>query len=1036
MNISAPFIKRPIGTSLLTFALLLSGILAFEFLPVAPLPQVEFPVISVGAGLPGASPETMASAVATPLERQFGRIAGVNQMTSTSQLGSTGITLQFDLNRNIDAAARDVQAAINAARSQLPANLPGNPTYRKVNPADAPVLILSLTSDVITLPKMYDAGDSILAQKLAQVDGIGQVFVGGGARPAVRAEVNPTLLNKLGLGLDTVRTALGSANANKPKGQLGNDTTNWTINANDQIIAARDYRSVIVANNGDATVRLSDVADVQDSVEDIRNLGLSSGKPAVLIIIFRQPGANIIETVDRVISLLPELQSSISPAIKLDVVMDRTTTIRASLRDIEITLLLSVILVILVVFAFLRTVRATVIPSVAVPLSLIGTFGGMYLLHYSLDNLSLMALAISTGFVVDDAIVVLENVTRYLEQGMGPVQAAYRGAKEIGFTVLSMSTSLIAVFIPILLMGGIVGRLFREFAVTLSIAITVSLLISLTTTPVMCALFLKPLHEEMHGRAYKFSQRIFDGMLKIYSVSLNWVLRFQPLVLLIAIGTAALSVFLYIAVPKGFFPQQDTGRLMGTVQAAQDISFDSMKVKMKQFVGIVMKDEAVQTIVGFAGGNTSANQGRMFITLKPLADRKISADQVIGRLRRKLAIVPGATLFMQSAQDLTIGGRQSQAQYQYTLQGENLNELNTWAPRLIDKLKTLPQLQDVNTDQQTHGLETRVVIDRDTAARLGITPLQIDNALYDAFGQRQVSTIYKQLNQYHVVMEVDPRFQQSPDALSSVYVRSSNGQVVPLSAFTHFGPSNTALAVNHQGQWPSVTLSFNLAPGVSLGDATKIIDDAEASIGFPGTIHAGFQGTAAAFRDSLANEPVLIAAALATVYIVLGILYESFIHPITILSTIPSAGVGALLALLITHNELNVIGLIGIILLIGIVKKNAIMMIDFALDAERREGKSPLDAIHEACLLRFRPIMMTTMAALLGGLPLALGTGTGSELRKPLGLTIVGGLIVSQALTLFTTPVVYLYMDRLRLWLWPNRGRAGFTAEPRPTPGD
>ena len=651
MNISAPFIKRPIGTSLLTFALLLSGILAFKFLPVAPLPQVEFPVISVGAGLPGASPETMASAVATPLERQFGRIAGVNQMTSTSQLGSTGITLQFDLNRNIDAAARDVQAAINAARSQLPANLPGNPTYRKVNPADAPVLILALTSDVITLPKMYDAADSILAQKLAQVDGVGQVFVGGGAKPAVRAEVNPTLLNKLGLGLDTVRTALGSANANKPKGQLGNATTNWTINANDQIIAARDYRSVIVANNGTAIVRLSDVADVQDSVEDIRNLGLSSGKPAVLIIIFRQPGANIIETVDRVVSLLPELQSSISPAIKLDVVMDRTTTIRASLRDIEITLLLSVILVILVVFAFLRTVRATVIPSVAVPLSLIGTFGGMYLLHYSLDNLSLMALAISTGFVVDDAIVVLENVTRYLEQGMPPVQAAYRGAKEIGFTVLSMSTSLIAVFIPILLMGGIVGRLFREFAVTLSIAITVSLLISLTTTPVMCALFLKPLDEQKHGRAYKFSQRIFDGMLKIYSVSLEWVLRFQPLVLLIAIGTAALSVFLYIAVPKGFFPQQDTGRLMGTVQAAQDISFDSMKVKMRQFVAIVMKDDAVETIVGFAGGNTSANQGRMFITLKPLADRKISADQVIGRLRRKLAVVPGATLFMQSAQD-------------------------------------------------------------------------------------------------------------------------------------------------------------------------------------------------------------------------------------------------------------------------------------------------------------------------------------------------------------------------------------------------
>ena len=1037
MNISAPFIKRPIGTSLLTFALLLSGILAFNFLPVAPLPQVEFPVISVGAGLPGASPETMASAVATPLERQFGRIAGVNQMTSTSQLGSTGITLQFDLNRNIDAAARDVQAAINASRSQLPANLPGNPTYRKVNPADAPVLILALTSDVITLPKMYDTGDSILAQKLAQVDGVGQVFVGGGARPAVRAELNPTLLNKLGIGLDTVRTALGSANANAPKGELGDANHTWTINADDQIKAAEQYRPLIVARNGNAIVRLSDVADVQDSVEDTRTLGLSGGKPAVLIIIFRQPGANIIGTVDRVRDLLPELQASISPAIKIDVVMDRTTTIRASLHDIEITLLLSVILVILVVFAFLRTVRATIIPSIAVPLSLIGTFGGMYLCGYSLDNLSLMALAISTGFVVDDAIVVLENVTRYLEQGMPPVQAAYRGAKEIGFTVLSMSTSLIAVFIPILLMGGIVGRLFREFAVTLSIAITVSLLISLTTTPVMCAKLLKPLGEEKHEIAYRFSQSIFDGLLNIYRVSLGWVLRFQPVVLLITIGTAALSVYLYVAVPKGFFPQQDTGRLSGTVQAAQDISFDSMTVKMRQFVAIVMKDDAVETIVGFAGGNTSANQGRMFITLKPLGVRKISADQVIARLRRKLAVVPGATLFMQSAQDLTIGGRQSQAQYQYTLQGEVLSELNTWAPRLLAKLKTIPQLQDVNTDQQTHGLEARVVIDRDTAARLGVTPVTIDNALYDAFGQRQVSTIYRQLNQYHVVMEVDPRFQQTPETLSMVYVRSSNGQVVPLSTFAHFEHSNTSLAVAHQGQWPSVTLSFNLAPGVSLGDATKIIDDAENSIQLPGTIHASFQGTAAAFQDSVASEPVLIITALATVYIVLGILYESYIHPVTILSTIPSAGVGAILALLIFHDELNVIGLIGIILLIGIVKKNAIMMIDFALDAERKEGKSPLDAIREACLLRFRPIMMTTMAALLGGLPLALGTGTGSELRRPLGLTIVGGLIVSQALTLFTTPVVYLYMDRLRFITSRKRGKhPTFTASPKPTPGD
>jgi len=734
----------------------------------------------------------------------------------------------------------------------------------------------------------------------------------------------------------------------------------------------------------------------------------------VLIIIFRQPGANIISTVDNVLGLIPQLQASISPAIKLAVVMDRTTTVRASVHDIEITLLLSIVLVILVVFVFLRTIRATIIPSVAVPLSLIGTFGGMYLLGYSLDNLSLMALAISTGFVVDDAIVVLENITRYLEHGMAPVQAAFRGAREIGFTVLSMSTSLIAVFIPILLMGGIVGRLFREFAVTLSLAIAVSLMVSLTTTPAMCAQLLKSTKEDKHGGAYQWTQTLFDGMLALYRVSLGWVLRHRPLILILTILTAALSVYLYIQVPKGFFPQQDTGRINGSVQASQDISFPAMSAKMYQFEDIVMKDPAVATIVGFAGGNTALNQGRMFITLKPLSERKISADLVIARMRRKLAVVPGATLFMQSSQDLTIGGRQSQAQYQYTLQGEDLKEMNTWSPQLLDKLRTLPALKDVNTDQQDKGLEASVVIDRDTASRLGVSPQDIDNALYDAFGQRQVSTIFEQLNQYHVIMEVDPKFQQDPSTLDSVYVKSSNGQMVPLSAMTHFGPSNTALAVNHQGQYPSVTISFNLAPNVSLGQATKEIEDAETSIHFPATIHAGFQGTAAAFQDSLSNEPVLIVTALLTVYIVLGMLYESYIHPITILSTLPSAGVGALLALLITHNELNVIGTIGIVLLIGIVKKNAIMMIDFALDAERREGKSPEEAIFEACMLRFRPIMMTTAAALLGGLPLALGRGTGFELRQPLGITIVGGLIVSQALTLFTTPVIYIYMDRLR----------------------
>jgi len=1016
MNISAPFIKRPVGTSLLTFALFLSGALAFNFLPVAPLPQVEFPVIQVGASLPGADPQTMASAVATPLERQFGRIAGINQMTSTSQSGSTGIVLQFDLNRDINAAARDVQAAINAARSQLPTNLPSNPYYRKVNPADAPIMILSLTSDTITVPQMYDAGDSILAQKLAQVSGIGQVFVGGSAQPAVRAEVNPTVLNKLGIGLDSVRNVLGSANANSPKGQVSDATTSWSINSNDQIKFADQYRPLIIGydrTNG-AAVRLGDVADVEDSVQDARVMGLANGKSAVLIIVFRQPGANIIDTVDRVYALLPQLQASISPAIHVGVVMDRTTTIRASVNDIEITLLISIVLVILVVFVFLRTVRSTVIPSIAVPLSLVGTFGVMYLLGYSLDNLSLMALAISTGFVVDDAIVVLENITRYLEKGMRPVQAAYRGAKEIGFTVLSMSTSLVAVFIPLLLMGGIVGRLFREFAVTLSITIAISLVVSLTTTPTMCAKFLKPLGEEKHGRLYKFSQGIFDWILSVYERMLRVVLRHQPITLVITILTAVLSVVLYARAPKGFFPQQDTGRVSGAVQASQDISFDAMSQKMRQFVRIVMQDPAVQTIVGFAGGNTSSNQGRMFITLKPLSDRKISADQVIGRLRRKLAVVPGATLFMQSSQDLTIGGRQSQAQYQYTLQGQNLQDLNYWAPRLLAKLRSMPELRDANTDEQTYGLQTSIIIDRDTAARLGVTPADIDNALYDAFGQRQVSTIYRQLNQYHVVMEVQPQFQRSEEALQALYVRSSNGQMIPISTFTKFGPSNTPLAVNHQGQFPSITLSFNLAPGISLGQATKLIDDAKDQMGFPSTIQADFQGTAAAFRDSLASEWILILTALATVYIVLGVLYESFIHPITILSTLPSAGVGALLALLAFHMQLDVIGMIGIILLIGLVKKNAIMMIDFALDAERREGKSPMDAIYEACTLRFRPIMMTTMAALLGALPLALGTGVGSELRRPLGITIVGGLIFSQALTLFTTPVVYLYMDRLR----------------------
>ncbi|HET6934171.1 MAG TPA: multidrug efflux RND transporter permease subunit [Candidatus Angelobacter sp.] len=1024
MNISAPFIRRPVATSLLALGVLMAGILAYTRLPVAPIPQVEYPVISVNAGLPGASPETMASSVATPLERQFGRIAGVNQMTSTSQLGSTSITLQFDLNRNIDAAGRDVQAAINAALGQLPANLPTRPNWRKVNPADAPIMILALTSDTKTKPEMYDVADSILAQKLSQVPGIGQVFVGGGARPAVRAEVNPMVLNKLGIGVEQVRAALASANANRPKGAVSNGVNTWEISANDQIFKAEDYRKIIVARNATGIVRLQDVADVQDSVEDIRNVGLANGKPAVLMIVFRQPGANIIEAVDRVKELIPEFQASIPAAMKLDVVLDRTTTIRASVHDIQFTLLISIILVVMVVFVFLRNLRATFIPSVAVPLSLIGTFGVMYLCDYSVDNLSLMALAISTGFVVDDAIVVIEDITRHLEMGIPPVRAAFLGAREIGFTVLSMSTSLIAVFIPILLMQGIVGRLFREFAVVLSTAIAVSLLVSLTVTPTLCAKFLRPVeHEEKHGRLYRLSEKGFELLQSTYRVSLGWVLRHQGLTLLVTVATACLSVYMYVIAPKGFFPQQDTGRLGGAIQAAQDISFPALRDKMQQFVGIVMKDPAVNTVVGFAGGNGTSNTGRMFVTLKPLNERDkvgrrpVSVEQVINRLRGKLSVVPGATLFLTATQDLNIGGRFSNAQFQYTLQSENLQDLNYWAPRILAKLRTLPELRDVNTDQQDKGLAAQVTVDRDTAARLGITPAQVDAALYESFGQAQVSTMYRQLNQYHVVMEVDPKLLPGPDALKSTYVKSSNGQEVPLSAFSTYTPSNTSLQVNHQGQYPAVTISFNLAPGEPLGSATRVIDNAMAQIGVPSSVHGGFQGTAAAFQDSLRNEPLLILAALITVYIVLGMLYESWIHPITILSTLPSAGVGAILAIMLTGNDLNVIAMIGILLLIGIVKKNAIMMIDFALETERRNNKSPEEAIYEAALLRFRPIMMTTMAALLGGLPLALGTGTGSELRRPLGIAIVGGLIVSQALTLFTTPVVYLYLDRLRLWV-------------------
>jgi multidrug efflux pump len=1041
MNVSAPFIRRPIGTSLLAIALLMAGVLAYTRLPVAPLPQVEYPVINVGAGLPGASPETMASSVATPLERQFGRIAGVNQMTSSSQLGSTSITLQFDLSRNIDAAARDVQAAINASLGQLPANLPTRPNWRKSNPADAPILIVALTSDAKTQPQMYDVADSILAQKISQVPGIGTVFVGGASKPAVRAEVNPTELDRMGIGIEQVASALNVANANRPKGEITNNRYDWQITDNDQLFKAKDYNNVIVAQNGNGIVRLQDVAEVQDSVEDLRNAGWANGKPSVLMIIFRQPGANIIEAVDHVRAVLPQLQSSIPASIKLSIIMDRTTTVRASVHDIQVTLLISIVLVVLVVFVFLRSTRATMIPSVAVPLSLIGTFGVMYLFGYSIDNLSLMALAISTGFVVDDAIVVIEDITRYIEEGLTPVQAAFRGAREIGFTVLSMSTSLVAVFIPILLMQGIVGRIFREFAVVLSTAIGMSLLISLTLTPMMCAKFMRPMRREDHGWFYRTSEWCFDQILNIYRHSLGWVLRHQFITLLITIGTAALSVYLYVVIPKGFFPQQDTGRLGGSVQGEQDISFPAMRSKMLQLTQIVMKDPAVDSIGSFAGGGGpgggGSNTGRMFIMLKPLNERKISADQVISRLRPKLSSVPGATLYLQSQQELQIGGRGSNSQYQYTLQSEDLNELNTWAPRILAKLRTLPDLRDVNSDQQDKGLSAQLVIDRDTASRLGVSAAQIDSLLYHAFGQSQVSVMYRPLNQYHVVMEVAPQFQQGTDALQQVFVHSSNGTEVPLSAFAHFAPSNTSLQVNHQGFGPAVTISFNLpASGVSLDKATRSIENAMVELGVPSDIHGGFQGTAAAFKDTAKSQPLLILAALVTVYIVLGMLYESTIHPITILSTLPSAGVGALLALMLTRIDLTVIAVIGIILLIGIVKKNAILMIDFAIQAERANNKTPEEAIYEACLLRFRPIMMTTMAALLGGLPLALGAGVGAELRRPLGISIVGGLIVSQALTLYTTPVVYLYLDRFRLRVGRLKARiVGRLPRREPLPG-
>jgi multidrug efflux pump len=1013
MNLSAPFIRRPVGTGLLTLAVVLAGGLAFKLLPVSPLPQVDIPTISVSASLPGASPETMASTVATPLERTLGRIAGVNEITSVSALGTSRVTMQFDLNRDINGAARDVQAAINAARALLP-TMPSNPTYRKVNPADAPVMILALTSSAYTKGQMYDVASTLLAQKVMQVPGVGDVTVGGSSLPAVRVELQPQALNHYGISLETVRSALAAYNANRPKGAIESAGLHWQIQANDQATKAAQYLPLIVNYNNGAAIRLSDVAEVTDAVQDLRNAGSVDGRPSVLLVITRQPGANIIETVDRVRALLPQLQASIPQGIKLGVALDRTPTIRASLFDVERTLLISVSLVVLVVFLFLRNGRATLIPAITVPVSLIGTFGVMYLAGFSLNNLSLMALTIATGFVVDDAIVVLENIARHIEDGMTPRQAALRGAREVGFTVLSMSLSLIAVFIPILLMGGIVGRLFREFAVSLSAAILISLLVSLTTTPVLCARWLRPIADLRAPGRYSracsvFLRRVQDG----YGRTLSWSLAHGRVVLLLLLATICLNVYLYTIVPKGFFPQQDTGRLTGTLRADQGISFQAMQRKLQRFILLVRADPAVESVVGYTGG-AQRNIASLYVVLKPLAQRRDNAEQVIARLRRQLGREPGANLFLQSVQDIRVGGRQSNAQYQYTLRGDNLEQLRQWEPRVRQALSRLPMLADLNSDQQDRGLQSSLVFDRDSMARLGITQQALDNTLNDAFGQRQVSTIYQPLNQYHVVMELAPAYWQNPDALQWIYVPSSSGKLVPLSAISRYQAKNTALVINHQAQFAAVTMSFNLPAGASLSEATAAIERTTAEMGMPATISGSFQGTAAAFKDSLSSEPLLILAAILAVYLVLGMLYESLIHPLTIISTLPSAGVGALLALLACGTDFSVIALIGVLLLIGIVKKNAIMMVDFALQAERNQGLSSRDAIFEACMLRFRPIMMTTMAALFGAIPLALGHGDGAEMRQPLGISIVGGLIVSQLLTLYTTPVVYLYLDRLR----------------------
>ncbi|MBK3733180.1 MMPL family transporter [Azospirillum brasilense] len=1086
-NLSAPFIRRPVATTLLTLGLALAGALGFVGLPVSPLPQVDFPTISVTASMPGASPETMAASVATPLERHLAQIADVTEMTSSSSAGSTRITLQFGLNRDIDGAGREVQAAINAARADLPSSLRSNPTYRKVNPADAPILILTMTSATLSQGQLYDSAATVLQQKLSQVEGIGQVSIGGSSLPAVRVELNPRALFQYGIGLEDVRAAIASANANAPKGAVEDGELRFQIYTNDQARKAEEYRSLVIAYRNGAAVRLSDVAEVSDSVEDLRNAGITNGKPSVLLMLNRQPAANIIETVDRVKAMLPELRASIPADIDLSVSSDRTTTIRASLAEVEHTLIIAVALVVMVVFLFLRNARAALIPSVVVPVSLVATFGAMYLLGYSLNNLSLMALTIATGFVVDDAIVVLENIARHIENGMSRTQAALRGAREVGFTVLSMSVSLVAVFIPILLMGGIVGRLFREFALTLSIAILVSMVISLTTTPMMCAVLLRePRKAREPGRAVaalrrvgaRIGAQIGGGTLRLYDRTLTAALDNSLLTMVVFAATVALSVHLFTIIPKGFFPQQDTGRLIGFVVADQSTSFTLMKEKMERFVALMQADPAVDTVVGYTGGSRT-NSGFMAVSLKPLAQRDVTADAVIARLRTQLTQIPGANLYLSVMQDLRAGARQANANYQFTLQGDTLDELQTWAPRLTQALQQVPELTEVNSDQQQRGLALEVTVDRDAAARLGLSFNQINNTLYDAFGQRSASTIYNPLNQYRVIMEVAPQYREDPEMMKDILISKSGGAVsgtqatsaiagaatadteaarnqrinqiaatgrtaastgsalstgvetmVPLSAIARVSLENTPLSVNHQGPFVATTLSFNLAPGVSLGEGLAVIRHTMDRIGVPTTIQGSFQGTARVFQQSIGDQPVLILAALLAVYIVLGVLYESYIHPLTILSTLPSAGVGALVALMALDKELSIIALIGVILLIGIVKKNAIMMIDVALEAERSEGLDPRTAIHRACLLRFRPIMMTTVAALLGALPLALGSGDGAELRQPLGIAIVGGLVVSQMLTLYTTPVTYLYLDRFRLWCrrrW-RRPEAGVAA--------